>query len=365
MKERINSGRQHELDFAKAMAILFMIAVHCLETFSKNEIIDNSLYGVIVEFFGSFTSATVFMTILGVGIVYSGKAEPLLLIKRGFFLLGLGYILNLARGFFPMLLSWQISGSDEWIPYFMIEPFRIDILQFAGLTFIFFGIAKKAGFKPIAYLVALVGFEILNFLLQTYGFYLNDIMDYRNPSFYIAAFTGLFWGTSDLSSFPFLSWIFYPIAGYFFGNYLLRQNENRKRLLYTKTLVASAAIFTSLLFLCWFFNIDYGWETDAAFYHHLALGNFVFGSCAFILISMIFFAGKILPGFLKKTLIRWSSNITEIYIIQWVLIGWIAVVTDYNQFGFLQTVMLTIIVLLSSDWLAICYKKIKRGSEKQ
>ena len=36
-----------------------------------------------------------------------------------------------------MLLSWKMSESDEWIPCLMIEPFRIDILQFAGLTFIF------------------------------------------------------------------------------------------------------------------------------------------------------------------------------------------------------------------------------------
>jgi|GEM_PF-3225956 len=32
-----------------------------------------------------------------------------------------------------MLLSWKMSESDEWIPCL----FRIDIFQFAGLTFIF------------------------------------------------------------------------------------------------------------------------------------------------------------------------------------------------------------------------------------
>jgi uncharacterized membrane protein len=352
LEERINSGRQDELDYAKGLAIFFMIAVHGLETFAKGKIIDESAYGLVVEFFGSFTSATVFMIILGVGIVYSRKAEAQLLIKRGAMLIAVGYLLNLARGFFPMLLSWRISGTDDWIAYFMIEPFRIDILQFAGLTFIFFGLAKMAKFKPTAYLVALIGFGILNILLQKYGFYFDNIMNYKDPSFYIAAFTGLFWGTSELSSFPFLSWIFYPIVGYLFGDYLIKQKENCKNRLYTSVLIISTAMFTALLFLCWYFEIDYGWETDAAFYHHLTLGNLTFGSCAFILTSLVALSGRYFPGVIKKTFSRWSSNITEIYFIQWVLIGWIAVVTDYNQFGVFQTVILTIAVLVVSDWLA-------------
>lgn len=359
MEERINTGRQLELDIAKGLAIFFMIAVHCLETFARTKIIDDNPYGIIVEFFGSFTAATVFMIILGVGIVYSRNAEPKLLIKRGIMLILLGYILNLLRGFFPMLLSWRISGSNDWISYFMIEPFRIDILQFAGLSFIFFGLAKKARFKPIMYILVLLGFEILNILLNKYGFYLNDIMDYKNPSFYVAAFTGLFWGTSELSSFPLLSWIFYPIIGYLFGNYLVRQNESGKKQLYTNLLIASSATFAVLITLCWYFSIDYGWETDASFYHHLALGNLVFGSCAFILIGMVFFLCKYFPEIIKKTFARWSRNITEIYFIQWVLIGWIAVVTDYNQFGVAQTVIMSIIVLVVSDGLAEIFIKAK------
>jgi hypothetical protein len=359
LEERINSGRQYELDFAKALAIFFMIAVHGLETFAKNIIIDESAYGVVVEFFGSFTSATVFMIILGVGIVYSRKSEAVLLIKRGFMLILLGYLLNLARGFFPMLVSWQISGSDDWIPYFMIEPFRIDILQFAGLTFIFFGLAKKARFKPMAYIIVLVIFEISNILLQKYGFYFDNIMDYNNPNFYIAAFSGLFWGTSELSSFPFLSWIFYPIIGYLFGDYLINRTKSGIKRLYTSVLIASTFIFAALLSLCWYFEIDYGWETDASFYHHLTLGNLTFGSCAFILISLVYFSARFIPDYIKKTFTRWSNNVTEIYFIQWVLIGWIAVVTDYNQLGIFQTIILTIIVLVLSDWLAVLFERRK------
>ena len=359
MENKINGGRQYELDSARGLAILFMIAVHCLEAFSNNNTIDRSPYGIIVEFLGSFTSATVFMILLGVGIIYSKNAKPGLLFKRGVILIAIGYLLNLARGFLPMLLSWKMSGSAEWIPYLMIEPFRIDILQFAGLTFIFFGLMKKINLKPAAYVGVLVGFEILNILLQKYGFYFHDIMDYQNPGYYLAAFTGLFWGTSELSSFPFLSWIFYPILGYLFAEYLIKQDESTKKRLYTGVLAASALIFTAVFLLCRYFGIDYGWDTDPAFYHHTVLGNLVFGLAAFLLISVVFFINRYLPGLIKKTLTRWSRNVTQIYFIQWVLIGWIGVVTYYNLFGTFKTVVVTLIVLVISDGMAVLYSKVK------
>ena len=356
---RVNSGRQFELDSAKGLAIFFMIAVHCLEVFAKNNIIDRNPYGATVEFLGSFTSATVFMILLGTGIVYSKRSQPGQLLKRGLGLLAAGYLLNLARGFLPMLVKWQMSGSDEWIPYLVIEPFLVDILQFAGLAFILFSLMKKLRLKPAAYVGVLIGFEVLNILLQNYGFYFHDILDYKNPDFYLAAFTGLFWGTSELSSFPFLSWIFYPVAGYLFGEFLIRQEEDRKKRLYLVLLAASAMVFAAAIWLCRYFGIDYGWDTDAAFYHHMVLGNVVFGSCAFLLISLVFFIQRFLPGFVRNTLSRWSKNITEIYFIQWVLIGWTAIAAGYNRWGVLPTVLVTLGVLLISDGLAWLFLKFK------
>lgn len=358
MEERINAGRQKELDYAKGLAIFFMVMVHCLETFASTHVIDETGYGKVVEFFGSFTSATVFMILLGVGIIYSRNGEPRILAKRGVVLIGAGYLLNLIRGYFPMLVSWRMTGSDEWIPYLMIEPFRIDILQFAGLTFLFFALAKKLNFSIAGFAVTLVVFEIINFLLINYGFYFTDIMDYQNPKFFIAAATGLFWGTSDLSSFPFLTWIFYPIVGYLFGEYLIKQDATGKKRFMIFTTLVSAVVFTVAIMLCWYFEIDYGWETDASFYHHLIIGNVVFGSCAFVLIGSVYFLSGYMPELFQKILSRWSKNVTAIYFIQWVLIGWIAIGTDYNQFGVLKTIAVTIGVLIASDWIAFLYKKI-------
>jgi uncharacterized membrane protein len=360
MNEKINAGRQKELDYARGLAILFMVAVHCLETFANTHTIDVKAYGIVVEFFGSFTSATVFMILLGVGVIYSRKAESKHLIKRGVLLFAAGYILNIIRGYFPMLISWKLSGSDEWLTYMRSETFLIDIFQFAGLTFIFFGLTKKLKFTPIAYVVALGLFEVFNFLLSQYGFYFTDVLNDNNLNFYLAAFTGLFWGTSELSSFPFLSWIFYPIVGYLFGYFLISQDARGKKRLFTWVSVVSGIIFATTLLLCWYFEIDYGWETDASFYHHLILGNLVFGSCAFLLIGIVYFLAGFIPKFLQKILSRWSTNVTEIYFIQWIIIGWVAIATGYNDYGALITIAITILVFIASDWLAYHFINIKK-----
>ena len=362
MNERINAGRQHELDYARGFAILFMIAVHCLETFAMNDKIEGTAYGTTIEILGSFTCATVFMVLLGVGIVYSRKSEPMMLAKRGIALFLAGYLLNVLRGAAPMLVSWKISGSDEWIPFIAMELVWIDILQFAGLAFIFFAIAKKTGFGTPLLCVSLVSFEIINYLLKHYGFYVSDVMDYQNPTFVLAAFSGLLWGTSEISSFPFLSWIFYPIAGYLFGVFLINRNESQKKRLFFLTTALSAILLIATLFACWYLDIDYGWETDAAFYHHTILGHIVFGSAAFLMIGVIYYLSNYLPRLIKNTLERWSNNITEIYFIQWVLIGWIAVATGFNLYGVATTALITLAVMIASDYLAAQFEKMRRHS---
>ena len=259
-----------------------------------------------------------------------------------------------------MLVSWRLTGSDEWLSDMMIELLYIGYFS-VGRTLLSYSLVwqKKMKFKPCAFIAALIAFEIVNYILINYGFYYSDITNYHNSKFFLAAIAGLLWGTSELSSFPFLTWIFYPIAGYLFGEYLIKQDTTGKKRLFIITTLTSAAIFFAAIFLCWYFEIDYGWETDAAFYHYLILGNIVFGSCAFLLIGIVFFISKYIPEVLQTILSRWSKNVTEIYFIQWILIGWTAVGTDYNQFGAAKTIAITIAVLIASDWIASLYEKIK------
>lgn len=356
--------RYQNFDIAKALAILFMIMVHCLETFGTEQVLGESVYGMITEFFGSFTSATVFMILLGMGIHFTKNSSPKRFITRGLLLIGAGYLLNVLRGTLPMFVTLQITGDAEWVPYMVMELFWIDILQFAGLAFLYFGIMKWIGATTRGYLISLVVFQIVNYVLLMNTGYYENIMNYREPGYYLSAFTGLFWGSGEFSSFPFLTWIFYPVMGYLFGTYFLSLPAERRTGLYGRGLIGATVIGCVTFFTTWYFEIDFGWETDASFYHHWLPGNLIFGSCAFALIFMVSLGYQWIPKIIEKVMVRWSKNVTVIYFIQWVLIGWIAVFAGYNTMNLIQTVMVTISVLIASDALAFGWKKMRKQLPK-
>ena len=70
--EKVNTGRQIEMDIAKGFAVFCMIAVHVLGSLARQEEA-HTLYGGIIEFLGTLPAAPVFMFTLGAGIVYSKK----------------------------------------------------------------------------------------------------------------------------------------------------------------------------------------------------------------------------------------------------------------------------------------------------
>ena len=98
-----------------------MVVVHCVECFGNNQGNEKSTYGMVAEFFGSFTSATVFMFLLGIGIHLSKNNSPRKLLTRGLKLFFAGYLLNLLRGALPMWVTQQITGDSEWIPGIVVK----------------------------------------------------------------------------------------------------------------------------------------------------------------------------------------------------------------------------------------------------
>ena len=101
--ERVNSGRQVELDLAKCLAIFFMILLHCLMVTSG---FDNNIslffQRGIGQLLGCPYAAPVFMFSMGVGMVYSRNQEPGYLIKRGIILMLLGLVVNIGEFLFAL-----------------------------------------------------------------------------------------------------------------------------------------------------------------------------------------------------------------------------------------------------------------------
>jgi len=351
--ENVNKGRQLELDIARGLAVLFMVLVHVQIEFLAPEV-SESWIGWAINFLGTPPAAPVFMFMLGAFIIYSSKNDPRTLIRRGFLLLLAGYLLNFFRGTLPDLTAWAMNGGSGYIDLASNALIEIDILQFAGLAFIFFGIARKYKWNNRT----IVGTALVLSLLS---YYLND---YTAEDYSLKAITGLFWGSSAVSYFPFVSWILVPVLGYVFGQYLVRCKD--KELFYRTLLLLSVLVLAAMACVSFAgLTIDIGLTDDYVYYHMDTVANAAYISFAVFWMAILFYATKYVPKVVAKTIGRWSRNVTDIYIIHWIFIGWIAIVIGRHGLELGPYMVLFISIFIVSDALAWWYGKAikKRGAK--
>ncbi|MGL5352663.1 MAG: heparan-alpha-glucosaminide N-acetyltransferase domain-containing protein [Clostridium sp.] len=347
-KEIINSGRQKELDIARGLAVLFMIFIHSQDYFAM-EYVKESYFGGFVDFLGGVPAAPVFMFLLGVGIIYTKKDDPKVFIKRGLYLLLAGYVLNFIRGFLPEVILFSKTYDYTYLYYAITELIYVDILQFSGLAMISFGTIKKFKNNLLTVIALMIIFPMLNMILLPIKFY----------GYLLSAVTGLFWGSNSYSFFPFLTWIVYPLAGFIFGYILIRVRDKKK--FYIITCVSSFITMIALNYLInEVFGYNRGLSTELGYYQHSILNNIAFTAFVLWFISVLYFISKYISGNLFKVIGRWSKNVTEIYVIQWILIGWLVRVTDYGTLDFISYLTVTIVIVILSDFISSKYINYKK-----
>ena len=206
--EKVNNGRQAELDLLKALCVLGMIFVHVLLDLSDHampEAFDD--YGT--EFFGAST----FMICMGIGMGYMHNQTPKAYLLRGFGLLTIGQLLNICRNSIPNLIAWWIEGDQFFIANAMLV-LQADIMSFAGLAFMLMGLFKKLRLSDVKILIISVVMSFLALLSYHYlplpeNYLLNQLLGY-------------FVITKAESYFPLLCYFIYVAFGYFVGGYYPR-----------------------------------------------------------------------------------------------------------------------------------------------
>lgn len=339
----VNKGRQLELDVARGLAVLFMILIHFQQFFLPVDFMETG-WALTVDFLGGVPAAPVFMVIMGIGFVYTRNGSPQVFFRRGMMLILSGYLLNLMRGFLPALILWQRTGYENYLFNGVKQLLYIDILQFAGLAMITFGCFRYWKLSNRSIAAVGVVLALLNF----------QVMGIKPENLLLEGLTGLFWGSGELSFFPYLSWIFYPIVGYLFGSLLSRCTD--KRFFYTIMGLGSSAVwFFSIFVLQGTYGLDIGLFSEYGYYHHTLLGNIAFTGFVLGWVSLLFFLTPLIPAVAQKTIDRWSKNVTDIYYAQWVIIGWLAIPLGYAALKPPQYFGILLLVLISSDGLAYGY----------
>lgn len=350
-----NAGRQDELDVLKACILWSLVLCHTVLVLKIDLDSAFSFYEWLCYYASSAAGAQIFMLCMGVGMVYSRSQQPSQLMRRGVSLLALGYALNFFRNFVSMLAS----GVHPYHPgelTLMQSLFEVDILQFAGLSFLFFGLLKQWRLSDYSMLLTTL------FLVALGGF-LNG--HFPMGTSVGASLVGLFVFTNELGSFPFFSWIIYPVAGYFLGKLLLHCLDKPR--FYRAMFLLGLALTIGFVAGC----LRYGITFDAMFDDQWFYGQNPIATYGFLSIALLWppaaYVGSRLFSrqWMRATIRRWSGNLTVIYFVSWLLLAWLS--AALTIFGVKATVSqscwmyfsVSVIVYFLSDAIAVGYKTFR------
>ncbi|MCQ2173919.1 MAG: heparan-alpha-glucosaminide N-acetyltransferase domain-containing protein [Bacteroidales bacterium] len=289
------------------MTIVLMIWTHTYESLSTG--FEPSLSAINTYVRGSIAGAAAFMFCMGTGLAYTTHNSSGESFQRGIKIITTGFILKLFQEIVPALLSSLIFNLPDNLVY-LVYGLSVDILQFAGLSFLFIGCLKKLKVEKTGILLISIALSILGTLLEgiSTGCYPVDQI------------LGFIWGTPTDSYFPFFNWFIFVAAGQWFADkYQFLQGKKRFHAisLLVGTLLCAAYIYVS-------FNVEqniFKGLTSKIFLGHRPVFDAIV--CLPInvgLISLFYFIGLVIPKKLVPAIIHPSKHINQYYCISWVLI---------------------------------------------
>ena len=355
----INTGRQIEVDIAKAQMVLMLPFIHCIIECTSDEGLCSGIPYLFDSVIGGPFSAPMYLFAMGIGIVYSRRTTAVLQIRRGLLLIGIFYLSNTCRFLIPYLIGYSISGDTEQF----IEPLFYrwlgnDVLLFASLAIITIAVLRYFRLSD----GALLGTAAVMTLAGTF------IGDVDTHSMFGNIFLGYFIGTDDstglvISDFPLLTWLIFPVAGFIFGKILIRVRD--KKAFYS--MISVPALMIALIYMP--IGIYHGWGMFGEgqnCYYHMKIWDVC--ACICLDIGMIGVWHR-MSGLMRKTSVAFlrevSRNITSIYCIHWVFVRTITNVILYIKNGtqilpLWQTMLLSLAILLVTLIIAHYYRIMKK-----
>lgn len=358
-KNELNKGRQIEVDIAKAIILFYIAFVHIFIECSTEQQLASGLGYFFDTVIGGPFGAPIFSFSMGCTVMFARKHDSISVAKRGVGLFIGGFIFNIFRWTIPSIIGYLITGDyTRYIEPIIYKTFYNDILQFAGMalitiaTFMYFNIADKWLFVTAA-------------VASVLGTLLTGI-DLKNPVLNIVA--GYFIGTEDaecmvMSDFVYLNWLIVPVTGYLFGKALIHMKDKKR--FYQFVSPVSLAI-CAVAFIVEYINkwgmFGFG---EYCYYHISTIDVLLCILLVFGLLGVYYFLSRHLSHGVIAFFEYLSLNLTNIYVIHWILIGWIVNLGIYVIFGTLEIgniyiIIVSAVITVLSMVLAFRYTEFRR-----
>ncbi len=320
------------IDLARGVSVLMVILVHTLWIYGDTQTQSQTWLGSIIHFIGKGTP--MFLIAMGVSFTLSRNQNIKLSIKRAFYILIMGYVMNFLKFVLPALVGtvpdsfieaygWTTPATFDNMIYMLGTG---DILQLAGVSLLFMGLINKLSknkYVPliIALCIAVLTKEVHGFRFGITG--IDYVMD-------------LLWGAEWNVYFAVFPWFSFILIGMFFGMWYKERNKS-DNYLFSRMLIAGVVLMSIGGGLC-YYNFKYHFGD----YFHLGPGGTMY-LAGFNLVLM--WLAHVLVNRIKENRIfnffyYCSKRVTTIYVIQWVIICWGMGFLGYQQFGVIGVVLL-------------------------
>lgn len=359
-EEEVNTGRQWELDLARAIPVLCLPIIHCIIECCTDEMLESGIPYLFDTVIGGPFSAPMYLFAMGISMDYTRRRTPGKFVLRGIDLVIISYVLNICRFLIPYLIGYSISGDrEQFIVPLVYRVLGNDVLLFAGLAYLVTALFRKLGLSPAKMMAIAVAASFIGML--TTG------VDTGVPILNILL--GSFIGTEDdsgllISDFPLLIWLIVPVSGLCFGKLLRHIREEDKGKFYA--IVSVPALAIAAIYMCT--GIEHTWgmfgEGQNCYYHMMPWDML---ECILLDIGMLgvwYFVTEMITPRTMAFFTDVSSKITSFYCIHWVLVRTITNVVLYIKNGtqvlpVWKTLVLSVCIILVTLWLAEIWRNLR------
>lgn len=311
----MDNSRLQAIDFGRGLSVLVMVCVHTLWMYGNEFAQSESWLGTTVHMLGKGTTA--FLIAMGISLMLSRNQSPMLLAKRGLFILAIGYFMNTLKFVVPIEVfgtmpdnfiaayGWQAPLTSGQLTYLVLTG---DILQMAGFALLVLSLVtrfvkNKFGYLVVAAFIALISQEVRGARLGV------DNIDY---------FLDVLWGEHYNIYFPLFPWLAPILVGMYLSKVYLEANSDNQ--IFITHSVKLGGILVAIGGLLMWHDFDYHF----ADFFHTGLGGIAYltglNLLALALISTL--VSKFPMPKLSRGLAYLSRHVTSLYVIQWVLICW-------------------------------------------